>query len=225
MESLGLSRSLIDDIRSKTITGEFPPGSRIHEIKLASQLGISRSPLREALRVLETERMIYNVSRKGSFVTNVSLEDLNEIYEIKEMIECSAVKLMKKKKITNLSEVRASVDLILNRDLPSKDDSSKDKLEYIKLMARFHLALVAAVKNKQLFNFYRTIYSNINRYVFLFTVSEGGAKHKIKDHYTIIDYIEQNRHEDAIKFLKTHIRNAKEEISIRIQKELRQDQP
>jgi DNA-binding GntR family transcriptional regulator len=220
MEFIGLGRSLIDDIRSKAITGEYPPGSKINEINLASELGISRSPLREALRVLETERIIYNVSRKGSFVTDVSLEDLDEIYEIKEMTECFAIRLMKGKKITDLSKASSSVDLLLKMELPSKDDSRKEKLDYIKQMANFHLELVASAKNKQLFNFYRTIYSNINRYVFLFTVSEGGAKHRVEDHYAIIEYIEQNRYDDAIKFLKTHIRNARKEISIRMQKEL-----
>ena len=85
METLGLARSLIDDFREQITVGKFAPGEKINEIKIAADLGISRSPLREALRVLENECLVVNIPRKGSFVTEMWLADLNEIYQMREL--------------------------------------------------------------------------------------------------------------------------------------------
>ena len=92
---MGLTRSLVDDLRTLIIMGDFAPGSKINEIRLASDLGISRSPLREALRTLGNERLIMNIHRRGSFVTETSQKDLAEMFQIREMIECYAITLLK----------------------------------------------------------------------------------------------------------------------------------
>ena len=76
MEVLGLTRSLIDELRGKIILGKLAPGEKVNEIKIASDFGISRYPLSEALWILENERLISNIPRKGSFVTEKSFSTL-----------------------------------------------------------------------------------------------------------------------------------------------------
>ena len=216
METLGLARSLIDDLREQITVGKFAPGEKINEIKIASDLGISRSPLREALRVLENECLVVNIPRKGSFVTEIWLEDLNEIYQMREMIECYAIDLLKEKKIRDLPEVALCADEAAGFKIPSEADSAKKKLSYITGLAEYHLKLVESTGNKRLSQLYRTIHSNINRYVFFNAFMQGAAEHRIDEHYKILDYIKQGKYGKAKAVAQDHIRLAAEQLRERI---------
>lgn len=218
MEVLGLTRSLIDHLRGQIILGELAPGEKINEIQIASDLGISRSPLREALRILENERLISNIPRKGSFVTEMSLEDLSEIYQMREMIELYALKLMENNAMRELPEVVQYADNTKNIVVPSESDSPEDKISYIHKLAQYHLKLVESAGNKRLFEFYKMIHSNINRYVYQNAFIQGVAEHRVEEHHRITDLIGRGQYGSASKVLQDHIRYACEQLKIRIAK-------
>jgi DNA-binding GntR family transcriptional regulator len=217
VELLGVARSLIDDLREKIIVGELVPGQKINEIQLASALGISRSPLREALRVLENEHLIGSIPRKGSFVTGVSLDDLKEAYQIREMIECYAIDLLKEKQIVELPRVVSSTDKTSMLREPSESDSPKVKLAYITGMADYHNALIKSTGNSRLFQSYQTIHSSINRYIFLNAFREGSLQHKAEEHYQILECVQQKKYDQAKAVMRNHIRFSAEQLRIKME--------
>jgi DNA-binding GntR family transcriptional regulator len=76
VEIKNLTAVVLDEIRTRILTGYFLPGKRINESEVSEKLGTSRSPVREAFRVLEREGLITTVSRKGSFITEISAQDV-----------------------------------------------------------------------------------------------------------------------------------------------------
>ncbi len=216
MDVPGLTKSLTDHLRGKIIRGELSPGERINEAQLASDLGVSRSPLREALRILENERLIANTPRKGSIVTPISPEDLDEIYQMREMIECYAVQLLEEMKIRNLPEAASCAENTKTLPIPSEDDSPQERMAYIEALAQFHYRLVEASGNKRLFEFYRSIHSNINRYVFLNAFRQGVAKHRVDDHRQMLKALKQGNYEKARQIIQGHIRFSCEQLKKRM---------
>lgn len=219
METLGLTRSLVDDLRTLIIMGEFAPGSKINEIRLASDLGISRSPLREALRTLENERLIVNIHRRGSFVAETSQEDLTEMFQIREMIECYAITLLEEKKIRDLPHVLVCAENSYELSVPEPDDSPRNKLTYIHSMTDYHLKLLESSGNRQLLNLFQTINSKNNRYVYMNIFKKGTTKHRLEDHFQIIEFIKEKKYKDARQLMKIHIRFNLEELKRKMDEE------
>lgn len=205
MEILNVTRSLIEYLREKILLGELAPGTNINEVQLASELGISRGPLREALRVLEKEHLIVNVPRKASFVTEISLESLIEIYQAREMMECYAIDLLKRKKIKELPKVASALKRSLDLRIPLPSDPVKKKLVYLTELAEYHVKLVESAGNRWLIPFYQTIVSNITRYQLVYIDIPDIAKHRQGDHEQILELINKGSYEKAKNCLKNHI--------------------
>jgi DNA-binding GntR family transcriptional regulator len=217
VELLGLARSLVDDLREKIITGELLPGQKVNEIQFASTLGISRSPLREALRVLENERLIVSIPRKGSFVTQISLEDLKEAYQIREMIECYAIDLLGEKQTRELPRVISCADNASMLDVPLEGDPPKVKLAYLAGMADYHYALIQSTGNSRLFQLYQTVHSSINRYVFFNAFVKGAVQHRTEEHHRILEFIQRGEYDAAKTVMRTHIRFSAEQLKIKME--------
>ncbi len=212
MEFPGLTQSLVDMLRKKIIIGELKPGQKINEIELSTSLKISRSPLREALRTLENEHLVTYAPRKGNSVSNISLEDLSEIYQLREMIECFAIDLIKEKSIQPYESLNLCLDRVNGLKAPSQNASSEEKLKYVESLAEFHLVMVKAADNKRLFDSYVTIYSNINRYVyFLYSFIKDIKEHRVDDHVAIVKHLKEKKYKQARQVIKNHVRYAYKE--------------
>ena len=98
MEVQNLTKRVLEYLRNRIITGELVPGQKLNENEIASRLEISRHSIREAFRVLESEQLVFSIPNKGAFVTELSDDDLLEVYQTREMIECYAVDLLKREK-------------------------------------------------------------------------------------------------------------------------------
>ena len=89
-----LRESVYSKIKKKILIGEMKPGTRIVEVTLAESLGVSRTPVREAIRQLEKEGMVTVVEpRKGSYVSDISVKDMVDILEVRAELEALAAKL------------------------------------------------------------------------------------------------------------------------------------
>ena len=122
VEIKSVSDTVADYLRTQIITGKMAPNQRINENDLASSLGVSRPPIREAFRVLESEQLIVSVPRKGTYVCDVSIENLTELYQSREMIEGYVIHLLKCGKITEVPRVEAALEESSNLALPSPDN-------------------------------------------------------------------------------------------------------
>jgi DNA-binding GntR family transcriptional regulator len=99
-----------EEIRQQIVDGRHPPGTRLIEDQLAQELGVSRSPVREALRVLEVERFVDMVPRKGVVVASLSLDEAAEVFEVRLALESLAARLAARKATADgVSRLRAII--------------------------------------------------------------------------------------------------------------------
>ena len=90
----GLIRErVVDALRDAIIAGRLKPGERVRERELVALLGVSRSPLREAIRILETEGLITSLAYRGARVSDLSAADLRDMLDVRIMLECFAARL------------------------------------------------------------------------------------------------------------------------------------
>jgi DNA-binding GntR family transcriptional regulator len=106
---------VIDDMRRRIIKGDIEPGAPLSELALAEEFGVSRTPVREALKQLQTEGLVEIRPRVGTFVTTPSRREITELFEMKELLEGAAARLLARRGRV------AEIDL-LERNLREADE-------------------------------------------------------------------------------------------------------
>lgn len=132
-------------LRQRIFSGELAPGTWIDELKLAEQYGISRTPLREALKVLATEGLVTMKLRRGAYVTEVSERDLAEVYHLLAVLEADAAGVVAAEATpAQLRELEA-----LHQELEAAaQPEGGDRERFFALNERFHLRLLALARNR-----------------------------------------------------------------------------
>lgn len=204
MEFVNITSTVLAYLRAKIISGEMAPGTKINENDLSRKLQISRGPIREAFRVLEHEHLVINVPRKSTYVSKISLKDLEDLYQVRKAIELSAIELFEAKKVRHLPKVLSSLEPTALRETPLPVDTTQ-VLIYREKITDFHVKMVEATENKWLVEYYRTLYFSLARYQYPQFQQPGTGKRSIKDHKTILDYIESGDYRKAKEFLLEHI--------------------
>jgi DNA-binding GntR family transcriptional regulator len=204
MKVQNLTTQVLSYIRNRIITGDLAPGKKLNENELASHLEISRHPIREAFRVLESEHLVYSIPNKGAFVTELSHDDLLEVCQAREMIECHAVELLKKQKIRAFPQLEAAIEDATNLSAPVSDDPEQ-YLKFHKAFTTFHSKLIQASGNSRLVNFNRAIALNLARYQFKSLQIPGSLVIDSQEHWQILKALQQAHYEKAKKILRHHI--------------------
>jgi DNA-binding GntR family transcriptional regulator len=204
MQIKSVTETVLQDLRVKIIVGELAPGSKLNEKELSSNFGISRAPLREAFRLLESEHLVVYYPRKGSYVTEISVEKCREIYQVRTMMECFAVDLLKAKKIEDLPKVQSALEETVNLIMPS-DDDVYNKFDYLKAIANFHISLVESAENSQLTYFYHSIFPNLARYQSIYTYISGLMNKSYEEHKEFLRLVKNCDYDQAKNYLKCHI--------------------
>jgi DNA-binding GntR family transcriptional regulator len=194
-------------IKQRLLSQEVEPGTKLREEDLADQLGVSRTPVREAINKLEREGLVEIIPRYGTFVANISSEDVEEIYQMREALECLAMRLalprFSKNKLFELARIHKECRLPLEKG---------DFDPFIKVDTTFHHLLVKLSKNKRLMR----LMGNLNNQIRLgrlesFSVP-GRAKKSLEEHQRIIQAMLEGNTEEAENLLRQHSRNAKDNI-------------
>lgn len=204
MEIQNLTKRVLEYLRNRIITGELVPGQRLNENEIASRLEISRHSIREAFRVLESEQLVFSIPNKGAFVTELSDEDLLEVYQTREMIECYAVDLLKRKKNINLFQLESAIEDASNLPIPSTDDPEQ-YLEFHKKFVNFHFKMIETCGNSRLLHFYKSISLNLARYQFKSLRLPGSLETDQNEHGQILNALRIGDYEGAKRKLKSHI--------------------
>lgn len=144
-------------LRELILKGDFKMGERLMQEEWAEKLGVSRMPLREALRQLEVEGLVTIVPRKGAIVTPVLVDDIKEIYHLRAMLESEAVKqaapFFTEEDIFQLEAMYDKM-VLLNKDV-------EDLEEYIALNEQFHKLLIHHCPGKRIKGFIDTLWKGI----------------------------------------------------------------
>jgi DNA-binding GntR family transcriptional regulator len=216
MEILNVTGSTLQFLREKIITGELKSGQKLNESTLSSSLGISRPPLREVFRMLEKDHMVINIPRKGTYVAELSVRDFEELSQIREMMECYAIELLRASNIRNLPKVTLALNKALSLPMSINSVDPEELLNHIRVILDFHTSLVESAGNSRLAYNYHSISLNLARYQFIYFYISGAAQHSLDDHTKTLEFIRNGNYDQAKEELRKHIHYTVELVKNRI---------
>ncbi|MCQ2530481.1 MAG: GntR family transcriptional regulator [Lachnospiraceae bacterium] len=199
-EYIPLRDIVFKTLREAIITGDLKPGERLMEIKLANELGVSRTPVREAIRKLELEGLVIMTARKGAEVAPINEKDLKEVLEIRKSLESLACELACK----NASAEDIVKMRVLNEAI-EKAVKEEDIEEITKQDVDFHEAIYTTTKNDRLVHMLHQLKEHIFRYRFEYIKDMKNKEMIVEEHKKIIAAIEQNNAKAACKEIERHI--------------------
>lgn len=195
---------VLGELRNAIFMGHIKPGDRLVETTVANSMGISRTPVREALRQLESEGLAINIPRKGTIVKGICVEDANEIYEIREVLEglaargaCLHISRM---------EIRELRQIIRDMDQSIKNN---DEEAYVYVHNRFNRIILDSCKNKRLINQMESIYEYLKSLRKISLLTDSRKKEALKEHIEIVNAIENGDEDEAERLTRQHIRSAR----------------
>lgn len=189
-------------LRRAILKGDFKPGERLVQTDLAESIGVSRMPIREALRQLEIEGLVTLEPHKGAVVRTLEKEDIMEIYELRSVLEPLALK----KSMANFS----NGDLNALQMYDESMKKSADEEEYVELNAAFHQLLSSRCKSPRLLGFIDTIGRGFSQDTP--QIIRGQIQKSNKEHETILKAILNGDEEKAADSLASHIRRTGDEL-------------
>jgi DNA-binding GntR family transcriptional regulator len=188
-------------IRSAIIDGRMLPGSRLTEQELVSLLGVSRTPLREALLMLDSEGFVNVLPRKGAVVSAITKEDVEEIYGAKSILESAAAKLacdrITFETIETLEELTDEMEAAIKNE-------RKDFRSLLNLNSEFHQLLSDAGGNKRISQFIRNLRSQTLRYNYIYLSHRERIETSITDHRHMIEALKHRDKERLAQLLHNH---------------------
>ncbi|NGY66476.1 GntR family transcriptional regulator [Lentzea sp. NEAU-D13] len=141
---LSLAGQAVDVLREQVLTGEIPPGSRVNEVEVAQKLGISRGPLREAIRHLASEGLLTLVPHRGAFVPDADADEVKALFELRTALECAAAELAASRR-TDMDLVRLHEVCAASR----RDYKTGQPFPY-RLDLAFHQTLIEAARSPRI---------------------------------------------------------------------------
>ena len=198
-----LSESVATTLRQMIVEGLLEPGTRINEVHLAARLGISRTPLREALIRLVAEGALTNLPRFGFYVSALSIEELEQIYPIRALLDPAALQSAGLPSDKKLARLRA-----LNRKL----GETRDPEAAIALDDAWHLELLADCPNAMLMGLIEQFIWRTRRYELALMREKRNVKRAIRDHDDILKALRAGDFHAACASLKRNMESGKEPI-------------
>ena len=210
----GLGRSsiqgrVIEETRRRILTGELATGVNLSELALAEEFGVSRTPVREALKQLETEGLVEIRPRVGTFVTTPSRREITELFEMKELLEGAAARLLAQRgavpELDRLHENLQQAEVAVARD---------DSLRYAQCVEEFHDLVVLGADNSKLQAHYRTLMNQLaySRLVNTSLRQPGRALQSEREHRRVFELIAAKDGDTAERVMREHVRASRQAL-------------
>jgi DNA-binding GntR family transcriptional regulator len=195
----GLAAQAYQQMREAILEGEHPPGAVLFESHLAEKLGMSRTPIREALQVLARDGFVEIVPNRGYFVPRMSLADIRELYELRESLEGFATRCATLRATD--SEIEELVHLF------EKYERAQTWKASVQIGTEFHNKIISLACNKRLTTFLDSLKAQISmtRQTQLRDV-KGRREESVLEHRAILDAIKQRDPDAAEKHARAHVR-------------------
>ncbi|WP_249704754.1 GntR family transcriptional regulator [Bacillus zhangzhouensis] len=190
-----------EQLKQMIFDGQFQPGERINETQLAKQFGVSRSPVREAMRLLEKDELLIAHHKSGYSVYTLTERDVEELYQIRMALETLAVQLACKeatqKEIDGIEQVLTQADEAIKQQRPSKD--------IVQLHETFHQKIILSSHNDRLCKQLNHVNALIH-FCRIFHFSGGTRAETIqREHAAIFDEIKERRSTEAVQTMTDHL--------------------
>ncbi len=206
-EYLPLRDVVFKTLRQAILKGDMEPGERLMEITLANKLGVSRTPIREAIRKLELEGLVHMVPRKGAIVASISEKDMKDVLEVRVTLEELAVKLA----IQNMEEP----DIDQLRRAAKKFESAviaRDIVDIVEADVMFHDVIYNRTNNGRLIQIINNLREQMYRYRLEYVKDARTHSILISEHQDIITALEKRDVDEAKNAVRQHIVNQEKGI-------------
>lgn len=198
-----------DGLRSRITSGALESGAALSEAALAEEFGVSRTPVREAIKQLQTEGLLVIRPRVGTFVASPSRLEINELYEMKEILEGAAARLFALRgAVPELDELRENV----RRSAAAV--AAGDAQAYAVLVEEFHAIVIRGAANTKLTQHYRTMMNQLAypRMVQATLARPGRLVESETEHDRVLDVIAAKDGTTAERIMREHVRHSREAL-------------
>ncbi|MGI6550907.1 MAG: GntR family transcriptional regulator [Syntrophomonadales bacterium] len=208
-----LRELVFEALRDAIIKGILKPGERLMEVQLAEELGVSRTPVREAIRKLELEDLVVMIPRKGAYISGISMKDIADVFEVRAAVEALAAGLAAER-ITD--EELEELERILVKKAEIIEANDLDRL--VEIDTQFHECLYQASRNAKLVQIINNLSEQIHRFRSTSLASPGRMKEALEEHRKIVEAISERNIALAQSLAQEHIENAENRMLEAIQK-------
>ncbi|ODM27192.1 GntR family transcriptional regulator [Acetivibrio mesophilus] len=195
-----LREVIFNTLREAIIAGELKPGERLMEVKLAEKMGVSRTPVREAIRKLELEGLVEMLPRKGAHVAELSAKDIMDVLEVRASLDGLATALAAERitdgEIKELEHIQSQFLAYANKD--NLQGSIKKDVE-------FHELIYRASRNERLIQISSNLREQIQRFRVIYLKDYSNPKELIKEHQYILEAISTRDKTAAQEYAQKHI--------------------
>jgi len=196
-----LSRKVYRLIKDRIIKGDFKPRTKIYEVTIAKKLGVSRTPVREALRELAAEGFVKMEPNLGVMVIDFSLDDLQEVLQIRKLIEGFAASVAAQKiseaELKQLEKTIARMSLCIDKG---------DVVGYSEANAEFHDIIFKVCGNKKLTKIHENLSNTDHRFrIRALRNNSARLKYSLEEHQKIFEALKRRNSEEAERFSQEHI--------------------
>ncbi len=218
-EFLPLRDVVFNTLRQAILTGELKPGERLMEIHLANRLGVSRTPIREAIRKLELEGLVTMIPRRGAEVAQITEKSLRDVLEVRRALDALCVELACDR--INEEELQALSEAC---DAFEEATKTKDPKKIAQADVAFHDIIVKATNNSRLVQLVNNLSEQMYRYRFEYIKDESCHEQLTKEHQILFESLKSKDKETAAKTAKLHIDNQENSIIEQIRLERKKNE-
>lgn len=202
-----LRELVFESLREAIIQGRLKPGERLMEMQLADEMGVSRTPVREAIRKLELEGFVVMIPRKGAYVAGISVKDIVDIFEVRAALEALAAGLAAERitdeELEDLERILVQISEVSDR---------KDLNAIVETDTNFHELIYRACRNERLVQIITHLKEQIQRFRTTSLSQPGRSKDALGEHRAIVEAISERNVELAQTLAREHIENAEQSL-------------
>lgn len=211
-EYLPLRDVVFYTLRQAILKGELEPGERLMEMQLAEQLGVSRTPIREAIRKLELEGLVLMIPRRGAIVAKITEKDLRDVLEVRSSLERLSTELACDRILdSTIDELRQAQEAF--KEALNQDDITLQAQRDVE----FHDVIYKATDNLRLIQMLNNLREQMYRYRLEYLKHDLAHQTLIEEHEAIIEALSKRDKEAAIKIIVRHVYNQELTVMKKIQ--------
>ncbi len=209
-----LREMVFESLREAIIQGLLRPGERLMELQLADDLGVSRTPVREAIRKLELEGFVVMVPRRGAYVAGITDKDITDVFEVRAALESLAAGLAAER-ITEEEMERLERSVVQISEIAQ----SADLNALVQEDAEFHEIIYRASRNKRLTQILTNLQEQIQRFRLTTLSRPGRTREALEEHRQLVEAISERNAELAQRLAWEHIENAENSLLCALREE------
>ncbi len=194
-------------LRSAILNGDLKPKERLMEVQLAEQLGVSRTPIREAIRKLELEGLVVMIPRRGAYVGDISVKDILDVLEVREVLEGLAAFLaaerMQEDELESLRQVTKEFWKVFE-ERNTQGMVEKDN--------EFHDKIFQSTRNAKLIHIAHGLHEQVQRFRIMYFSEYNTSKTLAAEHQAILEAIAKRDGQKARELAQYHVRMLRDAI-------------